>query len=205
MSFIKRAQEAAKSAAEQAQHAAEQARTKAGEAGEAAQHAAGQARVKAGEAAASAGRQAHDPATQERLGKQARDAMGMARRGITTVVERIDPNTLAELIIKATALQEMTNKALRKKGSPYRVSEIAIEASIPPGVSFSIGRIDDPEEMLTGDTVESAALVEAMTETGEAVISLDGTTLDDAAIDAARASLTEDVASELAETEVSAP
>lgn len=171
MSFIKRAQEAAKGAAEQAQHAAEQ------------------ARARAGEAAAAAGRTAADPATQERLGKQAKEAMGMARRGISTVVERIDPGTLAELIIKATALQERTNGALRQKGSPYRISEIAIEASIPPGVSFAIGRIDDPEELVSGQTVESATLVEALAESGEAVIALDGTTLDDAGMDAAQAAL----------------
>ncbi len=114
VSFIKRA-------AEQAQQAAEAARVMAGD----------------------ASRSANDPATQERLGKQAREAVGMARRGISTVVERIDPGTLAELIIKATALQEMTNNALRQKGSPYRISEISIAASIPPGISFAISRIDD--------------------------------------------------------------
>jgi hypothetical protein len=171
VSFIKRAQDAAKGAAEQAQIAA------------------GQAKVKATEVASSASRSAQDPATQERLGKQAREAMGMARRGITTVVERIDPATLAELIIKATALQEKTNAALRTKGSPYRISEIAIEASIPPGVSFAIGRIDDPEDAVVGETMESAELVDAMAETGEAVIALDGTTLDRAGLNAARAAL----------------
>ncbi len=118
MSFIKRA-------AEQAQQAAEAARVMAGD----------------------ATRNANDPATQERLGKQAREAMGMARRGISTVVERIDPGTLAELIIKATALQEMTNNALRKKNSPYRVSEVSIAASIPPGITFAITRIDDVSEI----------------------------------------------------------
>ena len=79
MSFIKRAQDVAKGAAEQAQIAA------------------GQAKVKAGEAAAVANQKAADPATQERLGKSAREAMGMARRGVSTVVERIDPATLAEV------------------------------------------------------------------------------------------------------------
>ena len=41
--------------------------------------------------------------------------MGAARRGVSTVVERIDPGVLADLIIKATALQEMTNSSLRDK------------------------------------------------------------------------------------------
>ena len=62
VSFIKRA-------AEQAQQAADAARAKASD----------------------ATRSANDPATQERLGKQAREAMGRARRGVSTVVERIDP------------------------------------------------------------------------------------------------------------------
>lgn len=175
MSFIKRAQEVAKGAAEQAQHVAEQ------------------ARVKAGEAAEAAGRTAADPATQQRLGKSAKDAIGAARRSVSTVVERIDPATLADLIIKATALQERTNSALRDKGSPYRIAEIAIEASIPPGVSFSIARIDDPEDFIHGETMESATLVERLDETGEAVISLDGTLIDEATIDAAGAALVAEV------------
>ena len=40
----------------------------------------------------------------------------MARRGVTTVVERIDPGTLAEVIIKATVLQEMTNEIPAQEG-----------------------------------------------------------------------------------------
>src|SRR6266550_2076552 len=119
MSFIKRAQEAAAAAAEQAQ-----------------------------QAAGLASRSAADPETQEKLGQQARSALGAARRGVSTVVERIDPGVLADLIIKSTALQEMTNGSLREKRSPYRISEISITASIPPGISFAISRLDVPEEAL---------------------------------------------------------
>ena len=135
MSFIQRAREAAESAAEQA-------------------------RAKATEAAGVVSHTAQDPATQEKLGQQARAAMGAARRGVSTVVERIDPGVLADLIIKATALQEMTNASLRDKRSPYRINEISIAASIPPGVTFAIGRIDVQEQT-----------------PGDAVIALDGTTL----------------------------
>ena len=148
MSFIKRAQEAAAAAAEQAQQAAGLA-TKA----------------------------ASDPATQEKLGQQARAAMGAARRGVSTVVERIDPGVLADLIIKSTALQEMTNSSLREKQSPYRISEVNITASIPPGITFSISRMDDKEEVVTGTTVSSASLAAGLAEGGEAVIALDGTSL----------------------------
>ena len=148
MSFIKRAQEAAAAAAEQAQHAA-------------------------GLASKSAG----DPGTQEKLGQQARAAMGAARRGVSTVVERIDPGVLADLIIKSTALQEMTNNSLREKQSPYRIAEVNITASIPPGITFSISRVDDKEEVVTGTTVSSAALTASLPEGGDAVIALDGTSL----------------------------
>src|SRR5215204_1867308 len=128
VSFIKKAQEAAAQAAEAT-------------------------RQRAHEAASAAARTASDPATQDKIdkglssaGSGARGAVGMAKRGVTTVIERIDPATLAELIIKATALQEMTNKALRTKGSPYRIAEITIAATIPPGVAFAIARLDDDPE-----------------------------------------------------------
>jgi hypothetical protein len=158
--FIKRAREAAEAATETAQHAAEAARLRASE----------------------VGRTAADPAMHERLGRQAREAVGQAKRGVATVVERIDPGTLAELIIKATSLQEKTNAALRDKKSPYRVSEVAISASIPPGISFSITRIDEGE-VLSGHAVTSAELIETLPDLGEDVISLDGTTGDVAAED----------------------
>src|SRR6186997_2743782 len=138
MSFLQRAREAAEAAAESAQHAAEAARTRATEVGQ----------------------KAADPAMHERLGRQAKEAMGQARRGMATVVERIDPGTLAELIIKATALQVKTNASLRDKKSPYRIAEISITASIPPGVSFVISRIDEGE-ILSGTSVSSAELIDA--------------------------------------------
>lgn len=163
MSFIQRAREAAEAAAARAQ-----------------------------EAAASASRTAHDPTTAERInrslssaGHGAREAVGLARKSMNTIIERIDPGTLAELIIKATALQEMTNKSLRAKGSPYRISEISIAASIPPGVTFAIGRIDDEPEALSDAVVSSTELLEADLEAGDVVLSLDGTIVDDGTLDAA--------------------
>ena len=113
----------------------------------------------------------------ERLSKQAKDAMGQARKGMATVVEKIDPATLAELVIKATALQEKTNASLRDKKSPYRIAEISITASIPPGVSFVISRIDEGE-ILSGTSVTSAELIETLPAQDEHVIALDGTTGD---------------------------
>jgi hypothetical protein len=131
----------------------------------------------AAQVAAMADKTANDPATQEQISRSAREAMGMARRGVTTVVEKIDPSTLAELIVRATALQEMTNRSLRDKGSPYRIAEISISASIPPAVSFSIGRLGDDE--VVGEVHSSAELVEQSVDDGELVLALDGTTVDE--------------------------
>jgi hypothetical protein len=154
---------------------------------EAAEQAAEQARG----VASAANRTASDPSTTERINRSlsgasqgAREAVGLARRGVSTVVERIDPATLAELVVKATALQEMTNRALRAKGSPYRISEISITASIPPGVSFAIGRMDDEPEEVDGRVVSSSELVEQAADAGETVLSLDGTTLDQETVEA---------------------
>lgn len=144
----------------------------------------------AAQVAAMADRTASDPATAETLSRSAREAVGMARRGVTTVIEKIDPNTLAELIVRATALQEMTNRSLRQKGSPYRIAEISISASIPPAVSFAIGRIGDEPEEVVGEVVSSADLIEQGADASDLVLALDGTTVDDAAIAAAPAAVT---------------
>jgi hypothetical protein len=119
--------------------------------------------------------------TQARAKRQASDALGKARRGVNTMVERIDPGTLADLVIKSTALQEMTNRALKKKDSPYRIQEIVITASIPPGVSFSIGRVHDEEHV--GETISSVDLVEESRLADEAIVSLDGTEVSTAALE----------------------
>ena len=155
MSFLQKAREAAEAAATSAQQAAETARAKAAEVGQ----------------------KASDPTTQERLGRQASEALGRARKSMATVIEKIDPSTLADLIVKATALQEKTNASLRNKKSPYRIAEISITASIPPGVSFVISRIDEGE-ILSGTAVSSAELIEALPELRDQVVALDGTTAD---------------------------
>ncbi len=79
----------------------------------------------------------------------------------------------------------MTNTSLRTKGSPYRISEITISASIPPGVSFAIVRLSDEPEVLPDAVVSSQDLVDrADAPVGDAVLSLDGATVDEATIDA---------------------
>jgi hypothetical protein len=85
-----------------------------------------------------------------------------AKKGMAGIVDRIDPGILADIIIKATALQEKANESLRAKGSPYRIGEITITAALPPQVGFAIARIGDVEEELTGHEVESAQLIDQL-------------------------------------------
>ena len=155
MSFLQKARDAADRTAQQAREVADQAR----------------ARV-------------NDPSTQERMrqsvqtaSQQARDAAGKTKKGFATMVDRIDPGLLADIVIKATALQEKANHSLREKGSPYRISEITITATIPPQVGFAIGRVGEPEEQLTGHERDSTELRAQDGMLDEAVISLDGTTV----------------------------
>ena len=140
-----------------------------------------QAQQAAQQAAAQAQQKVSDPTTQAqarvqmaKAGVEARRVAGKARRGITTIVEKIDPGLLADVVIKATALQEKANSALRAKRSPYRIGEVVISAAIPPQVSFAIVRIDDVEEEITGDVRESSELVDVATGEEGAVLALDG-------------------------------
>jgi hypothetical protein len=91
----------------------------------------------------------------------------------------------------------MTNRSLREKKSPYRISEVSITASIPPGISFAISRIDDADEVLTGAVVSSAELVDDLHQDGESVISLDGTTLTGEQIAELRDALADEVPEDL--------
>jgi hypothetical protein len=114
-----------------------------------------------------------DPETQAR----ARNKLSVARRGLATAVERIDPAILADVIIKATLLQEKANTALRAKGSPYRISEIAIGAAIPPSITFSIARLDDPEDDPAAlAATPPSATIQAVA-AGDTITALDGSEL----------------------------
>ncbi len=168
MSFLDKARHAAEQATSQARAMADQAREAAGEG---AQHAA--------EAAHRAQATLNDPATADK----ARAALGRARRGLATAIDRIDPNVLADVVIRATALQERTNRALRSKGSAYRIAEISIGATIPPSVTFAIQRIDDPDDGPTGQEVQATELAEGLASTpvGE-VQGLDGSRLSESAV-----------------------
>jgi hypothetical protein len=98
----------------------------------------------------------------ERAAEQARIAASQAGAQAKATTERVKRSMtherLAELIVKATALQERTNDELRAKNSPYRIQEITVTASIPPNIGFTIARLADPE--LIGKIVESVEILE---------------------------------------------
>jgi len=126
-----------------------------------------------------------DPATKAR----AKSALNKAKHGFTTALERIDPKILADVVVKATSLQERANASLKDRGSVYRIGEIGIGASIPPSITFTIERVDDPD---APGLMDSSTLLAKAAEAGEAdpgaaetIVTLDGTALDEAAIEEA--------------------
>jgi len=123
-------------------------------------------------AASAVAAKAQDPATQAKV----KSGLATAGRGARTMVERIDPGILAEVIIKATALQEKANARLRRKGSMYRIGEIQVTASLPPGISFSIERVGDADhDAVSGDPLLSSTelLAEERAAEAGAIVSLD--------------------------------
>jgi hypothetical protein len=101
------------------------------------------------------------------VGGQVRGAAGHAKRGLVAALDRMDPGLLADVIIKATALQESANRRLRAKGSTYRIGEITITAGLPPQVGFTIERLGDaPEEVATEAMLSSSEL--------ESTVAVDG-------------------------------
>jgi hypothetical protein len=47
---------------------------------------------------------------------------------------------MVNAILRAVNKQNRVNELLKEKGSDYRISGIEVENSIPPKVSFSVGR-----------------------------------------------------------------
>jgi hypothetical protein len=136
-----------------------------------------------GRAAHATATYARDPATKAR----AQAALKKAKRGFTTVLERIDPRILADVVVKATSLQEKANASLKERGSAYRIGQIQIGASFPPSIVFAIERVDDPHHELHDSSVLLAKVLE---EAGAAdgvapatIVGLDGTAINDADLD----------------------
>src|SRR6187200_946365 len=112
-----------------------------------------------------------------RVGGDLKGAAGSAKRGLITAVEKIDPAILADLVIKATAIQEIANRSLREKGSIYRISEITVTASIPPQIGFEIARGDDADIAVPAGGVTSSELADRLA-TDDEVVDLEGDVLE---------------------------
>jgi hypothetical protein len=159
----------------------ERAKSVAGQAAKVSVDVAGQAAKVGAEVGGKAVATVRDPATQAR----AKSALKKAKRGFTTILERIDPRILADVVVKATSLQERANASLQERGSVYRIGQIQIGASIPPSIQFSIERVDDPDQKLLDSTALLAKSVkEGNTGTSEAIVSLDGTAVDPEVLEA---------------------
>jgi hypothetical protein len=171
MSFLERAKQQAEQAAQKAREAATTA----------AQQAGASARTMSAsvqEAASNTQAQLQDPTTREK----AKQTLQRAKKGVSTAIDRIDPGVLADVIIKATALQERTNASLRAKGSVYRVQEVVIGASIPPAISFAIARIGEkPDEAADGALSSEELMVEVADQRGT-IQALDGSEIDEASL-----------------------
>lgn len=130
------------------------------DAADAAGRAAAAATDKAGEAAAAgiekAATAARDPANQAKAKIAARDAAKGAAHGAgkaaegagrlaKTALDKLNPSTLAAIVIKATSIQEAANRSLRKSKSLYRIGGIEIGAAFPPSISFQIVRAAELE------------------------------------------------------------
>ena len=118
-----------------------------------------------------------EPMNLSNLGAQFKDAASKAKSGLVTAIEKIDPAILADIIIKSTAIQETANRALKAKGSVYRIGEVTITATIPPQIGFTISRIGDVEEELPPESEtrdSSELLAEDPTAAQEEVVSLEG-------------------------------
>ena len=143
-----------------------------------------QAASTAAKVGAEVGKQAattiRDPATKAR----AESALRKAKHGFTTALERIDPKILADVVIKATSLQERANASLRARGSVYRISEIGIGAAIPPSVTFTIARVDEPDAPGLMDSSTLLAVDAAGAPSAEeTIVSLDGTAVEGAELE----------------------
>lgn len=136
-----------------------------------------------GRAAAATAATIKDPATKAR----ARAALKKAKHGFTTALERIDPKILADVVVRATSLQEKANASLKARNSAYRIGEITIGASFPPSIQFSIERLDDPEQILHDSSILLAKVIEEregnIGAVPETIVGLDGTAIDQVALD----------------------
>ncbi len=68
---------------------------------------------------------------------KAREISGQA---VEKVGDLAGDDLIVNAIVRAVNKQDRVNEILKEKGSDYRISGIEVENSIPPKVSFSVGR-----------------------------------------------------------------
>jgi hypothetical protein len=109
-----------------------------------------QASAAAGQALAAASDPSRQAAAASGLAKGAsdladstRESMDVGRKVMSHAVDKIDPDVLADIISKATLIQERVNTRLLSQKSAYRIGSLSVTVSIPPNISFGISRIGD--------------------------------------------------------------
>ncbi len=68
---------------------------------------------------------------------KAREISGQA---VEKVGDLAGDDLIVNAILRAVNKQDRVNELLKEEGSDYRISGIEVENSIPPKVSFSVGR-----------------------------------------------------------------
>ena len=68
---------------------------------------------------------------------KAREISGQA---VEKVGDLAGDDLIVNAIVRAVNKQDRVNVILKEKGSDYRISGIEVENSIPPKISFSVGR-----------------------------------------------------------------
>jgi hypothetical protein len=147
---------------------------------------------KAGEAAAAgiekAAVVARDPATHAKAkvvavgaARGAGRAAEGAGRAVKSALDKVNPDLLAGIVIKATSIQEQANAVLRSNRSLYRIGGIEIGASFPPSISFQITRANEleleeqalgsmPEPGIASAELEAKGIADALEDDGVAEV-----------------------------------
>ena len=67
-------------------------------------------------------------------------AREISEQAVEKVGDLAGDDLIVNAILRAVNKQDRVNELLKEEGSDYRISGIEVENSIPPKVSFSVGR-----------------------------------------------------------------
>jgi len=96
---------------------------------------------------------------------------------VKSALDKLNPSTLAAIVIKATSVQEQANRSLRKSKSLYRIGGIEIGAAFPPSISFQIVRAAELE--LEEEAEEDLAAEDDLEDGADDAIDADADATDD--------------------------